>query len=140
MQDTRVLLIRKKRGLGKGKINGPGGKIEADETAHQAAVRETQEEIGVTPLDLQHRGELSFLFTDGYGLHCAIFVAARHTGTLTDTDEATPFWVEIDDIPFDEMWEDDRHWLLTALSGRSVSGRFIFDGDTMVDYRIHSHI
>ncbi len=42
----RVLLIHKKRGLGKGKINGPGGRLEAGETPVQAAVRETREEVG----------------------------------------------------------------------------------------------
>ena len=39
-----VLLIRKLRGLGKGKINAPGGRQEAGETLLEAAVRETREE------------------------------------------------------------------------------------------------
>jgi 8-oxo-dGTP diphosphatase len=34
-----VLLIRKKRGLGAGKINGPGGKMDPGETSVQCAVR-----------------------------------------------------------------------------------------------------
>src|SRR5947199_3765874 len=75
VKDGRVLLIRKKRGLGAGKINAPGGKLEAGETAHDAAVRETREEIGVTPLLLEDRGVVRFQFTDGYSLHCTAFVA-----------------------------------------------------------------
>ena len=47
----RVLLIRKKRGLGAGKINGPGGKLDPGETPEQCAVRETQEELHVTALE-----------------------------------------------------------------------------------------
>jgi len=43
----QVLLGRKKRGLGAGKIVGIGGKIEAGETATQAALRELYEETGV---------------------------------------------------------------------------------------------
>ena len=39
----QVLLIRKKRGLGAGKINGPGGKLDPGETFAQTAVREVQE-------------------------------------------------------------------------------------------------
>src|SRR5262245_12205628 len=35
----RVLLIRKKRGHGAGKINGPGGRVEAGESPLDAAVR-----------------------------------------------------------------------------------------------------
>ena len=34
----RVLLIRKKRGLGAGKINGPGGRIEENETPAACAI------------------------------------------------------------------------------------------------------
>lgn len=33
VQDGKILLIRKKRGIGAGKVNGPGGKFEPGETA-----------------------------------------------------------------------------------------------------------
>ena len=43
-----ILFIHKKRGLGAGKINGPGGRIEPGETPEQAAIRETEEELLIT--------------------------------------------------------------------------------------------
>src|SRR3954469_894936 len=85
----RIMLIHKKRGLGAGKVNGPGGKIEAGETPLAAAIRETQEEIGVTPRGLEERGHLHFQFTDGYSLHCTVFMADGLEGTPHETDEAT---------------------------------------------------
>ncbi len=132
LKDGRVLLIRKKRGLGAGKINGPGGKLEPGETALQSAIREVQEEIGVTPLDLEERGVLHFHFVDGYSLHCVVFVARDFTGELIETDEATPYWFAIDAIPFEEMWADDQHWLPGILRGRSFRAWFVFDGDSML--------
>ena len=39
-QGSRVLLIEKLRGIGMGKINGPGGKIDPGETPLECAVRE----------------------------------------------------------------------------------------------------
>ena len=132
VKDGRVLLIRKKRGLGAGKVNGPGGKIEPGETALQSAIREVQEEIGVTPLAIEERGMLHFQFTDGYSLECAVFIANDFTGELIETDEAAPFWVGVDAIPFDEMWADDRHWLPQVLAGKRFRGWFEFDGDTML--------
>src|SRR6478672_5496100 len=88
----RVLLIRKKRGLGAGKINGPGGKLEPGETALASAIREAQEEVGVTPLHLSARGNLRFQFADGYSLECAVFIATDLVGEPVETDEAAPFW------------------------------------------------
>jgi len=132
VKDGRVLLIRKKRGLGAGKINGPGGKIEPGETALGAAIRETQEEIGVTPLAVEERGVLHFQFTDGYSLHCTVFVATDFEGEPIETIEAAPYWFAFDAIPFDEMWEDDRHWLPHVLAGKRFVAWFEFDGDRML--------
>ncbi len=132
----RLLLMLKKRGLGAGKINAPGGRIENGESPREAAIRETQEEILVRPLNPELRGELSFVFTDGYSLHVYVFLADGFEGTVGATEEADPFWCHLDDIPFDRMWEDDRHWLPKMLSGEHPIGRFIFDGDSMLDMEI----
>src|SRR5437867_4401907 len=132
----RVLLIRKKRGLGAGKINAPGGKLEPGETALDSAIRETREEIGVTPLQIEERGVLRFQFTDGYSLHCAVFLAADFHGEPIETAEAAPLWFSSDAIPYDEMWEDDRHWLPQVLAGGTFNGWFVFDGEKMLSKRI----
>lgn len=131
-----ILLIRKKRGLGAGKINGPGGRIEAGETPLQAAIRETQEELHVTPITPEMRGELLFQFVDGYSLHCGVFLAVDCLGEALETDEAVPMWTPLDRIPYQEMWEDDRHWLPALLEGRRFCARFVFDGEAMQEKNI----
>ena len=136
VKDGRVLLIHKKRGLGAGKINAPGGRIEPDETALQAAVRETQEEVGVTPTGLEKRAMLRFAFTDGYGLECHVFIASDAEGSPQETDEALPFWCALDEIPFGKMWSDDRVWLPLALEGRPLEAWFIFDNDVALWHQL----
>jgi len=132
-----VLLIRKKRGLGAGKINGPGGKIDPGETSLECAVRETQEELGVTALDPAHHGELWFQFLDGLRMHVDVFLATRHEGTPVETPEALPLWTRLDALPFEEMWADDVHWLAGTLIGRQrFIGRFVFDNDTMLTHSV----
>ena len=133
-----VLLIRKKRGLGAGKINGPGGRLEPGETPLECAVREVQEELVTTPLTLELLGENRFQFADGYSIHVHVFRGAGCDREPRETAEAAPLWVSIDRIPYDEMWEDDRLWLPLLLAGRRFSGRFLFDGDAMVDYALES--
>jgi 8-oxo-dGTP diphosphatase len=134
----QLLLIRKKRGLGAGKINAPGGRLEPGETPMEAAIRETSEEVGLVPQDPKQQGELSFVFVDGYSLYCSVFFAGSYRGDLIETDEASPFWCAESGIPYHEMWEDDALWLPQALRGSYVQGVFIFDGDRMVSRRIHA--
>lgn len=129
-----VLLIRKKRGLGAGKINGPGGRLEPDETPLAAAIREVQEEVGITPLAVRHAGDLSFQFVDGYSLHCHVFTANGYRGEPVETDEAAPRWTPVAAMPYDEMWADDRLWFPLLLNGIPFRGRFLFDGDAMLTH------
>ncbi len=131
-----VLLIRKKRGLGAGKINGPGGRLEENETPLECAIRETQEELLINPLDIRPAGELFFHANDMPRIHAHIFVAGNYEGTPTETDEAIPLWFRYEDIPFDEMWDDDRLWLPRVLAGESVKGFFTFVEETMLDHDI----
>ncbi len=133
---TEVLLIEKKRGLGGGKVNGPGGKLEPGESPEQAAIRETQEEVGVTPSGLVKRAELRFQFLDGYSMECTVFVADGLEGEPHETAEAKPFWAAISALPYDRMWEDDRHWLGRALAGENLRGSFEFDEDRMTAMEI----
>ena len=132
----RVLLIRKKRGLGAGKINAPGGKVHGDETPAECAARETEEELLVRPQGLEARGRLLFQFTDGYSIDVTVFRAASYEGTPTETEEAIPIWSSFADVPYDEMWKDDELWLPRFLEGRTFQGRFIFDDDAMLDHHL----
>jgi 8-oxo-dGTP diphosphatase len=136
VQNGRVLLIRKKRGLGAGKINGPGGRLEADEPPHDGAIREVQEELLVTPVALEKGGELKFQFIDGYSIHVHVFRASGLIGEPAETDEAVPLWSDLDAIPYEEMWEDDRIWMPYLLNRRPFIGRFLFDKERMLDWQI----
>jgi 8-oxo-dGTP diphosphatase len=136
VRGERVLLIRKKRGLGAGKINGPGGRVDPGETPLQAALRELSEEVRLSAATATFHGELRFQFVDGYSIHVHVFRSEEAPGDPAETEEAVPLWFAIDQIPFDEMWADDRLWLPHVLAGGTVSGDFVFDGDRMVDHRL----
>lgn len=136
VKDGNVLLIRKKRGLGAGKINAPGGRLEAGESIEDCAIRETQEELCITPLDLHYVGDNRFQFVDGYSLHAHVYLATDFTGTPTETDEAIPLWYPITGIPYDEMWEDDRLWVPLVFRRQRFSARYIFDNDRMLDSNV----
>jgi 8-oxo-dGTP diphosphatase len=140
VHEGRVLLMRKLRGIGAGKINGPGGKVEPGETALAAAIRETQEEVGVTPLAPELRGELDFYFEGGPTLHCLIFLARAFSGVPVTTAEAEPLWFPADELPYGEMWSDDRHWLPLLLAGDRFTGWVTVRGETVLSLQIERRL
>ena len=139
IRQGEILLIRKLRGLGAGKINGPGGRLEPGESLLDCAVREVQEELRVTPTGLEYGGEICFQFVDGYSLHVHCYRAADIVGQPQATDEAIPLWSELEDIPYDDMWDDDRIWLPQLIAKQPFSGQFLFEGDRLLDYALEVH-
>lgn len=136
LEGGSVLLMRKKRGLGAGKINAPGGRIEPGESPGEGAVREAQEELRITPRGLRYCGENRFQFVDGYSIHVHVFRADAFEGTPTETEEAAPLWFPLDAIPYEEMWEDDPLWVPLVIEGTPFSGRYLFDDDVMLDHEL----
>ncbi|MBI9101679.1 MAG: NUDIX domain-containing protein [Spirochaetales bacterium] len=135
-KNNMVLLMHKKTGLGKGKVNAPGGRIEPGETPLQAAVRECQEEVSLTPKNLEKRMELNFQFADGYALYGEVFFSEEWEGEAAESDEADPFWCRMDKIPWEKMWADDVNWLPNGFKGKKQRGHYIFDGDEMLSERL----
>ena len=59
-RNDEILLAMKKRSFGKGNWNGVGGKLDTGETIKQAMIRETEEEIGVTPTAYKQMAQIAF--------------------------------------------------------------------------------
>lgn len=121
----RVLLGMKKRGFGKGNWNGFGGKKEPNESLRGCARRELAEETGLSAPEeaFRERGFLSFLMeSDGMMdvsgavskvLHVFVYSVAEDscTGEPTESEEMRPQWYAIGDMPYGQMWLDDKVWL-----------------------------
>lgn len=138
----QVLLGVKQRGFGQGKLVGFGGKIEAGETATQAAARELYEESGLraAPEQLDAVAALSFLFPAradwDHLVH--VFLARDWTGEPAGSAEMTAEWHALEAIPYARMWNDARLWLPRVLAGERLHATFIYadDNETVRDYRI----
>lgn len=130
-RDGEIMLAMKKRGFGVGKWNGAGGKVEPGETHEQAAVRECQEEIGVTPQDLQKIGELHFYDLPDVDHYCHIYTATEWDGDPHETEEMRPQWFKLADIPYDQMWPDDELWMPLLLAGKRFKGRVVMEHDRL---------
>ncbi len=136
---TDICLAMKKRGFGAGRWNGAGGKTESGETVKEAVIRETQEEIGVTVSDMSKVAELTFTFPHqpDWDQLVHVFFATEYVGTPTESEEMKPVWFAVVDIPYDDMWPDDRFWLPEVLKGGLVKASFSFgEGDSITSQEV----
>lgn len=139
-KEDKILLGRKKRGFGAGKYNGVGGKIEPGETIEEGMIRETQEEINVTPTKYEKMGEVEFIeFFKGKKLNVIfhLFLCTEWEGTISESEEMDPKWFKVDQLPYDLMFEDDSYWMPYVLEGKKIKAFFEFDENwKMLSYDI----
>ncbi|MBU1159663.1 8-oxo-dGTP diphosphatase [Patescibacteria group bacterium] len=137
-QHPQVLLGMKKRGFGEGRWNGFGGKVDEGEDIEEAAKRELLEEVGITIDEIEHVGVLDFSWKDKPEiLEVNIFKARNFEGEPVESEEMRPQWFHIDEIPFSEMWQDDKYWLPLFLKDKKFKGRFLFDeSDNILEYEL----
>jgi mutator protein MutT len=129
-QDDQILLAMKKRGFGEGRWNGVGGKVDAGETVEQAMIRETQEEISVTPVEYRQVAYLDFTIdadTKPWHQEVHVYTCTKWEGEPTESEEMAPQWYTLNAIPYSDMWQDDEIWLPQVLRNRLVRGAFTFD-------------
>ena len=130
VKDEKILLARKKRGFAKGKLNGVGGKRQEGETIYDTMLRETMEEIGITPILPKQVGQIEFqLYIDDEPTSekMYIYLANDYEGEPIESDEMKPEWHNLNDIPYDNMFEDDKLWLPEVLKGNLIKARFMLD-------------
>lgn len=92
---SRVLwLKRRPSAVQGGRWGFPGGTIEADETAEQAARRETKEETG-----LDYDGPLTPLFTTKDGFQCFGAALPESFAPVLNDEHTASRWAAYDDLP-----------------------------------------
>jgi len=131
LKDDEVLLAMKKRGFGMGKWNGVGGKPNPGEDIVATAIRESQEEIGVTPLEPKKVAVLNFYFPlipteKNWNQRVWVFTATKWKGEPTETEEMAPKWFKLNEVPYKEMWLDDEIWMPKVFAGSSLRASFMF--------------
>ncbi|MCK5321440.1 8-oxo-dGTP diphosphatase [Candidatus Pacearchaeota archaeon] len=138
-ENQRILLGLKKKGFGEGKWNGFGGKVEAGETINKAARRELFEEAGILAGELEKVGLINFRFTEEVEetLEIHFLRALKVYGMPRETEEMRPEWFNINSIPYDKMWVDDKYWMPSFLEGKKFKGDILFKNqDTILSNNI----
>ena len=135
IDNEKILLALKKRGFGVGKWNGVGGKPNEGESIDKAARRECQEEIAVKPTEISKVAILNFYFPkskSNWDQQVSVYLCSKWQGEPIETEEMAPKWFKFKNIPFEQMWADDKIWLPEVLEGHFVEADFYFDDNNGV--------
>ena len=67
-----------------------------------------------------------------------LFVVNDWQGIPTESEEVAPTFYPFDQIPFEQMWADARHWLPPILEAETIEARFVFaaDNETIAEWLI----
>lgn len=131
IKGNRLLLKKAVRGISKGKWNAPGGKIIGKETPTQGAEREVLEETGLKVDRFLYHGSIDYFMFGKRTLHTRAYLFSTRSfhGRIKPTGEGSLRWFRKDEIPFRQMWPDDRYWLPHMLLGSRFNAKFYLDDD-----------
>ena len=128
--------------IGKGLLNGPGGKLEEGETILECLSREVREETGliirescIVPVAVL---ECYVQWVRNRQVH--VFLITDFRGTPKKTSSMDPQWFLREHIPFDRMHEADEKWLLGILNNKRLRVYLNFEepGKGLLNHRLVS--
>lgn len=142
--DQVLLMKRNKKAQDthEGKYVGLGGKIEANESPLDCAVREVWEESGLTVVEssVRFKGHIYCPNFDKLGRDWLVFVYTCDVfqGQLaTDCDEGELHWKNFEEVESLPMWEGDYKFFPYLKSDTVFDLTVRYDGQRLTDWKLH---
>ena len=130
---------KKTNDIHEGKWNGLGGKFEAGESPEMCIRREVQEEAGLFIHDPRLHGLLIFVNFKGNDWYVFVFSATDFEGNLIDSPEGRLEWIDNDKLLDLPLWPSDAIFLPWLEKDKFFSARFLYAGDSMLEYEVTFH-
>ncbi len=146
--------IKKANDMHAGKWNGLGGKLLPGESPEACAIREVEEESGLTMHQPVLRGILTFPgFPSGQRAqwtaadprhsdpnlddwYTFVFVANDFSGELIESDEGVLGWIDDAQLLDLNLWEGDRIFLPWLAGAAFFSGRFVYVDGVLQEHEV----
>ena len=103
--------VKKKNDLNHDKWVGIGGKFEDGESPEECMCREALEETGLTLLNPQLRGIVTFVSNEWDNEYMFLYTCTEFIGELTECKEGNLEWVAKDTVCDLPIWEGDKIFL-----------------------------
>jgi|SRR3989344_7520589 len=115
IKNNQVLLLRVQYPDGHEIWNGSGGWVEEGETVEQGIIREIKEEIQIDVNKEDLKKEYEYLYGD---IPFTAFTITKWTGEPKANERSIKEieWFNFNEIPYDQMIEDNKEWLPKILA------------------------
>lgn len=128
---------KKENDYHEGKWNGLGGKFEAGETPEECAIREVEEESGLTMIDPVMKGHITFPLFDGKDdWYVFLFTANIFEGQLIDSPEGELEWIDNEKLTEINLWDGDKIFIPWLFKDKFFSAKFIYEDGEYKDYTV----
>lgn len=137
----RLLLLQTAAGhVGEGKWKGLSGKLLPGERPSEGTAREAFEESGLSVSRLVRHGVIRCCFGGRENPDWIVYVFSTDSfeGDMRPSPEGVLKWFPLEEIPYGEMWEDNRHWLPLVLGGKRFKCEFQYneEGSKLLDFSL----
>ena len=136
-QDKKYLMLhrtKKENDQNHDKWIGIGGKFETEESPDDCLLREVKEETGLTLMDYNFRGIVTFISDEWETEYMHLFTATGFEGELIECNEGNLEWVDKTAIFELNIWEGDKLFL-NRLNGSKAffSLKLKYRGDMLIN-------
>ena len=138
--DKTLMLYRNKKpgDTHKGKWNGLGGKVEPGETPEQCAIREVQEESGLTTINLKLHGVITFPMFDGMDdWYVFVFTITEFEGEMIESPEGELAWIPDEKLLELNLWDGDRIFPPWLKQDKFFSAKFTYVAKELIDWSVN---
>ncbi len=140
IKNGSILLIKGDSGLNDGKWNAPSTEIESGERHDKAAIRAVFQQSGIFANKVINHGTIR-IFLNGkveYDYKIQLYSTKVFSGDLRPNIQGEARWFNTSEIPFYEMWPDNKYWMTLLLEGKKFDADFFLDenNETVVKYQI----
>lgn len=143
IRSDEICLGMKKVRYGIRKWNGFGGRVGdkeefKNETVEDGLEREANEEFNIDLVNFEKIAEISYKSFDGSDdIFANVFICKEWVGEPSESEEISPKWFKISEIPYDNMWPNDKIWMPLVLEGKKLNASFVFDKEgNVIDQKI----
>lgn len=142
-KDGKYLMLhrtKKEKDISKGKWLAIGGKFENEESPEECIIREVREETGLILKSMILRCIVTYVSKEWETEYMYVFTSKEFDGQLIECNEGDLEWIEKKKIDELNTWEGDKIFVHKIEKGDTFfTIKFHYDGDKMIDYRIHQY-